>query len=127
MGKTLANPSRYPRVHMGNRHARTPVVGEKNELESRANIVYVSSVSIAEIMIKASLDKLRFDHDAIACAKELGFEPLKFSAADAVLLKDLPFHHRDPFDRMLIVQSMAQKTRLMSDDHRFAAYGCDLL
>ena len=98
-----------------------------NELESRANIIYLSSVSIAEIMIKASLNKLRFDHDVIACAEELGFEPLNFSAADAVLLKDLPFHHRDPFDRMLIVQSMAQNTKLMSSDHRFAAYGCDLV
>ena len=100
---------------------------KRDELESRANIVYLSSVSIAEIMIKASLNKLRFDHDVIACAEELGFEPLNFSATDAVLLKDLPFHHRDPFDRMLIVQSMAQNTKLMSDDRRFAAYGCDLL
>ena len=98
-----------------------------SELESRANTVYLSSVSIAEIMIKASLNKLRFDHDVIACADELGFELLNFSAADAVLLKNLPFHHRDPFDRMLIVQSMARKIRLMSDDRRFAAYGCDLL
>ena len=98
-----------------------------NELESRANIIYLSSVSIAEIMIKASLNKLRFDHDVIACAGQLGFEPLNFSAADAILLKDLPFHHRDPFDRMLIVQSMAQNTRLMSDDRRFAKYDCDLL
>lgn len=100
---------------------------KRSELESRANIVYLSSVSIAEIMIKASLDKLRFDHDVIACAGQLGFELLDFTAADAVLLKDLPFHHRDPFDRMLIVQSMAQNTRLMSVDRRFAEYGCEMV
>ena len=100
---------------------------QRSELESRANIVYLSSVSIAEIMIKASLGKLRFEHDAISCAGRLGFELLEFSAADAVLLKDLPFHHRDPFDRMLVVQSMARNVRLMSADRRFADYGCRLL
>lgn len=97
------------------------------ELESRANIVYLSSISVAEIMIKASLNRLRFDHDPVSCAERLGFELLDFSAADAVLLKNLPFHHRDPFDRMLIAQSLAQKTKLMSDDSRFGRYDCDLI
>ena len=78
-------------------------------------------------MIEASLGRLSFDHDAIACADTLGFELLGFSPADAVLLKDLPFHHRDPFDRMLIVQSMARNVRLMSHDRVFAAYGCNML
>ena len=78
-------------------------------------------------MIKASLNKLRFDHDPIACAERLGFEHLDFAATDAVLLKELPFHHRDPFDRMLIAQSLAQKTKLMSNDQRFHHYDCDLL
>ncbi|MXW48625.1 MAG: type II toxin-antitoxin system VapC family toxin [Gammaproteobacteria bacterium] len=96
-------------------------------LESRANTIYLSSISVAEIMIKASLDKLRFDHDPIACAEQLGFELLDFSATDAVLLKDIPFHHRDPFDRMLIAQSLAQNTKLMSDDRRFRRYDCNLL
>lgn len=100
---------------------------KRGELESRANVIYLSSVSIAEVMIKASLNKLRFDHDVIDCAERLGFETMDFSAADAVLLKDLPFHHRDPFDRMLIAQSMARNITLMSDDHRFAAYSCSLL
>ena len=99
----------------------------RSELESRANIVYLSSISIAEIMIKASLGRLSFDHDPIACAETLGFELLGFSPADAVLLRDLPFHHRDPFDRMLIVQSMARNVRLMSHDRVFAAYGCNML
>ena len=64
---------------------------------------------------------------SIACAERLGFELLDFCAADAVLLKELPFHHRDPFDRMLIAQSLAQKTNLMSDDRRFGHYDCNLL
>jgi len=99
----------------------------KAALESRANTIYLSSISVAEIMIKTSLHRLRFDHDPIACAEQLGFELLDFSATDAVLLKDLPFHHRDPFDRLLIAQSMAQNTKLMSDDRRFRHYDCNLL
>ena len=99
----------------------------RSELESRANIIHLSSVSVAEIMIKASLDKLRFDHDVIACAERLGFEPLDFSAQDAALLKDLPFRHRDPFDRMLVAQSLARNIRLMSDDRRLAEYDCSLI
>ena len=104
-----------------------PSPEQRGELESRANTIYLSSVSIAEIMIKASHGNLRFDHDIIGCAEQLGFELLSFSAADAVLLRDLPFHHRDPFDRMLVVQSMARNARLMSADRRFADYECRLL
>lgn len=64
-------------------------------------------------MIKASLGKL-----------EINFDPVALE--DAVQLKTLPFHHGDPFDRMLIAQSLAQKTRIMSD-RRFAAYDCALI
>lgn len=78
-------------------------------------------------MIKASLGKLQIDFDPIDYTAQTGFEPLNFSAEDAVLLKDLPFHHRDPFDRMLIAQSIAQKTRIMSDDHKLAMYDCVLV
>lgn len=99
----------------------------RGELESRANTVYLSSISVAEIMIKASLDRFRFDHDPIACAERLGFELLDFSATDAVLLKKLPFFHRDPFDRMLIAQSLSRKIKLMTDDRWFGSYDCDLV
>ena len=100
---------------------------KRSELENRANAVYLSSISVAEILIKASLGKLEFNHDPIACAEELGFEPLDFSSLDAILLRKLPFHHRDPFDRMLVAQSLAQNMKLMSDDRNFAPYACELI
>jgi PIN domain nuclease of toxin-antitoxin system len=77
--------------------------------------------------MKVSPGKLEFNADPIAITLEAGFHPLDYSAADAVLLKDLPFHHRDPFDHMLISQSIAQKTKLMSDDAKFTLYDCDLV
>jgi PIN domain nuclease of toxin-antitoxin system len=100
---------------------------KRDELETLANTIYVSSITIAEIMIKASLGKLKIDFDPIAYTEEMGYQPLNFSAEDAVLLKELPFHHKDPFDRMLIAQSIAQKTKIMSSDRKFTMYDCDLI
>ena len=73
-------------------------------MEDPTNKVYLSSISITEIAIKDSLGKLELIFDPIDAAERSGFEMLDFSAKDALLLKDLPFHHRDPFDRILITQ-----------------------
>ena len=94
------------------------------EIETLANSIYISSISIAEIMIKSSLHKLEAPFDPIEMIEKSGFELLDFSANDAVLLKDMPFHHRDPFDRMLIAQSIANKYHIMSDDAKFKLYNC---
>jgi len=55
------------------------------------------------------------------------FDLLDFSAADALLLKNMPFHHRDPFDRMLIAQSMRNRICLMTNDSKFQLYDCRLI
>ena len=77
-------------------------------MEDPTNKVYVSSILITEIAIKASLGKLELSFDPIDAAERSGFEMLDFSDKDALLLKDLPFHHRDPFDRMLITQAISR-------------------
>jgi PIN domain nuclease of toxin-antitoxin system len=97
------------------------------ELESQTNIIYVSSITIAELMIKASIGKLQINFDPIDLAEQSGFELLDFSCRDALLLKNLPFHHRDPFDRMLISQSIASKYPLMTDDDNFKLYDCQVI
>ena len=97
------------------------------ELESPSNIIYVSSISIAELMIKASLGKLEITFDPVEMVDKCGFEPLNFRSEDALLLKDLPFHHRDPFDRMLVAQSLASQYPIMTDDQKFSAYGCKVV
>jgi len=94
------------------------------ELETPANVIFVSSVSIAEIMIKASIGKLQIDFDPVELARQSGFELLEFTARDALPLKDMPFHHKDPFDRMLIGQSLTQKYPLMTDDSKIKLYDC---
>jgi len=102
-------------------------IQKRAELETAANIIYVSSVSIIEIMIKSSLGKLQVNFNPIEIAEQSGFELLDFSAQDAMHLKNMPFHHKDPFDRMLIAQSNARGFFLMTDDRKFSLYDCKLL
>ena len=97
------------------------------ELESPINIIYVSSITIAELMIKASICKLRINFDPIDLAEQSGFELLDFSGRDALLLRNLPFHHRDPFDRMLISRSIAAKYPPMTDDDNIKPYDCQVI
>jgi PIN domain nuclease of toxin-antitoxin system len=96
-------------------------------LEDLSNTITVSAVSIAELMIKASLNKLRMDFNPVDMAKESGFALLDFSAEAALLLKDMPFHHKDPFDRMIIAQSMTYDYPIMTEDPKIALYNCRVI
>jgi PIN domain nuclease of toxin-antitoxin system len=93
-------------------------------VESLANTVYVSAISIAEIAIKASIGKLTFDFDPCEQVARAGFELLDFTGRDALRLKSLPFHHRDPFDRMLISQSLETGFPILTQDTAFRSYDC---
>jgi PIN domain nuclease of toxin-antitoxin system len=97
------------------------------EIEMQANLIYVSSISIAEVMIKSSIGKLDVRFDPVEMVEKCGFESLNFRSEDALLLKDMPFHHRDPFDRMLIAQSIANKYPIVTDDPKFQSYDCRLI
>lgn len=99
----------------------------KQALETLSNTIYVSSISITELMIKSSIGKIEINFNPIEVAQESGFELLDFSSEDALLLKSMPFHHKDSFDRMLISQAINRKFRLMSDDSKFEDYDCRLV
>ena len=96
-------------------------------LETRANRIFVSAVTVSELMITASIGKIAVDFDPVQAALDSGFELLDFSSREALLLKDLPFHHRDPFDRMLVAQSMFHKMPIMTDDSQIKRYGCKIV
>ena len=99
-------------------------LGEKRRLslENRANRILVSALSIAELTMKASLGKLELNFEPVEASAEAGVETLPFTAEAAMLLKDLPFHHKDPFDRMIIAQAILGKHPVMSDDSFFRFY-----
>ena len=97
------------------------------ELESPANEVFLSAMSIAELMIKHSIGKIGIAFDPLEMANEMGLEILRFSGVEAMVLGDQPLYHKDPFDRMLIAQALANKLSLMSDDPEFLQYGCKIM
>ena len=97
------------------------------ELESPANEVFLSAVSVAELMIKHSVGKIDISFDPLEMAQEMGLEILDFSGVEAMVLRELPFYHKDPFDRMLIAQAMVNRLSLMSDDSKFSRYECKII
>ena len=98
-----------------------------NTINNPTNTIFISSITFVEIMIKVSIGKLKIDFDPIESAKNSGFEIVDFLAEDSLALRDMPFHHKDPFDRMLISQSLNRDYYLMSDDGKFKNYNCKLI
>jgi len=94
------------------------------ELEFRSNEIFLSAMSIAELMNKHSTGKINIDFDPIEMAPKTGVEIMSFSGVEAMLLGQLPLHHKDPFDRMIIAQSLVNGLPVMSDDPKFLKYDC---
>lgn len=87
------------------------------------NTVYISAVSLWEIRLKQSLGKLRVPKDFEKRLSEESFEDLPLQNSHSTALLSLPWHHRDPFDRMLIAQARAEKLQFLTADVGLAAYG----
>ncbi len=99
---------------------------QRSALQTRAHRIFVSSVSITELMIKASTGKMTVPFNTVEIAEETGFELLDYRAEDALLLQDLPLYHRDPFDRMIITQGIAHGYTIMTCDPLFSQYPCKI-
>lgn len=96
-----------------------------------ANRSYVSDASAWEVGIKHSLGKLDLPvaYEILFPSKleALGFSILPIRHALLHQQMKLPWHHRDPFDRLLIAQALAENLTLVSRDEHFQAYGVSLL
>ncbi len=82
----------------------------------------VSVVSVWEIAIKRSIGKLDAPDDAIERIEEADAELLAITARHAHATATLPFHHRDPFDRLLIAQAQLEGCVIVTADSAIAAY-----
>lgn len=86
--------------------------------------VYVSAASIWEISIKSALGKLAaHPADVLAAVEPTGFAVLPISGEHAAAVRDLPPHHRDPFDRLLVAQARTEPMHLLTNDGMLRAYG----
>ncbi len=92
-------------------------------LESGRHEVLISAVVAWEIALKSSLGKLDVTGDPIALMLQGGASELPITIEHAAVVKTLPFHHKDPFDRLLIAQARVENAVVLSVDTAFDAYG----
>lgn len=92
---------------------------------------FVNAVSLWEIAVKLSLGKLKLPQpfgEVFPRQLELnGFELLQISCAHLDQLVGLPFHHRDPFDRLLLAQALTDDLTIVSRDPEFSKYPARIL
>jgi PIN domain nuclease of toxin-antitoxin system len=100
-------------------------------LENGVNDVFVSVVTGWEIAIKQSLAKLELSEPAERWLPQVitqsGFAMVELRMPAALRVRALPFHHRDPFDRLLIAQALEENFTVITHDQAFCAYGVSLL
>lgn len=89
--------------------------------------VLVSVVSVWETAIKVALGKLGAPADLPAEVETEGFAWLQITPEYAWAVRDLPHHHGDPFDRLLVAQALAEELPVVTADPVFARYGVDVL
>ncbi|HEY4194057.1 MAG TPA: type II toxin-antitoxin system VapC family toxin [Mucilaginibacter sp.] len=94
-------------------------------IENEQNQIIVSTISLWEITIKISSGKLELtktlaEIEKYLAGKELQLLHIGFDAL--IKLKDLPYYHRDPFDRLLIAQAISENLTIISADRHFEAY-----
>lgn len=102
-------------------------VAVRDAMSDVRNDVLVSAVTHAEISIKRSLGKLESPWIPDELLEENGFETLPFTASHGRRMLDLPFHHRDPFDRMLLAQAIQDDLTFVTVDPRMRGYDVRLL
>jgi PIN domain nuclease of toxin-antitoxin system len=94
------------------------------------NQLHLSVASLWEITIKLNIGKLTIGHtidEIYRLLKQLNIEVLPIEQSDLEQYLTLPLHHRDPFDRLLIAQAIAQGLTLVSADNAFGAYSVQQL
>jgi PIN domain nuclease of toxin-antitoxin system len=103
----------------------------RGNIEDPAHEVFVSVASLWEIALKLSLEKLKLPLPFGAVfPRQLqvnGFELLPISCLQLNQLAALPFHHRDPFDRLLIAQSLADGMTIVTRDTAFSRYPAKIM
>lgn len=103
----------------------------RDAIEDGANDVLVSVVTGWEIAIKQSLGKLDLPRPAEQWLPEVlrrtGFEVADLELAAALRVRGLPWHHRDPFDRLLVAHAFEEGCTFVTRDDAFAPYGIPLL
>jgi PIN domain nuclease of toxin-antitoxin system len=97
----------------------------RKSIEKKNSVIYISIASIWEISIKIGLKKLKIDVSLEELENQISLNnfiilPIKFE--HIIELSKLDYHHRDPFDRILIAQSLTEKITVITKDDHFNHY-----
>ena len=98
----------------------------RKELENIDNTIIISIASLWEMAIKISLDKLRISCDIEEMIDKIyhnGFELLPILPNHIIKLSSLKYLHRDPFDRIIIAQSISEDLPVVTSDEIYGEYG----
>lgn len=91
-----------------------------------SNTVFLSMASLWEIAIKSNLGKLRLDMPFERLLQDHieanGITILPITSSHLIEFERLPLHHRDPFDRLIVAQSIAEQIAILSVDEAFEQY-----
>jgi PIN domain nuclease of toxin-antitoxin system len=100
-------------------------------LEDGNQNVFLSSVTSWEVVIKFAIGRLTLPKKPEELLSEIftnfAFQPLSITHAHSLAVGELVFHHRDPFDRMLIAQARSENLVLLTADSMFEKYPVDIL
>jgi PIN domain nuclease of toxin-antitoxin system len=101
--------------------------GNARALIQDATDVYVSAASAWEIIIKATLGKLRTTRRPSEAVAEGGFRELPIAFEHAEAVGDLPMHHKDPFDRLILAVASVEGFAIVTSDREFERYGLPVI
>ena len=96
-------------------------------LKSDHNELFVSSVSLWEILVKASLGKYLLPESFLDDVLRSNVQILDIAIAALRAIQHLPYHHKDPFDRMIIAQAITEKLTLVTHDVNLTAYDAKII
>ena len=99
----------------------------RDAIADPSNLIMVSSASLWECAIKASIGKLDLPEDFFDSVPEAGYEVMPIRISHLNVYRTLQMHHRDPFDRMLVAQTRAEALTLISRDPEIAEYDVEIL
>jgi PIN domain nuclease of toxin-antitoxin system len=109
----------------GDRNAISPHA--EDVLSDGRRPIAISAVSVWEIAVKRSIGKLVIGDSWPAALTALGFGAMPVTALHAAEVEKLPWHHRDPFDRLLVAQATVEAHALVTADPRFGDYDVEVV
>lgn len=99
----------------------------KSEITNPKNKIFVSVATIWEIVIKRSLKKIKVSFNLAASIAKTNLEVIPIEISHALKVQELPSHHKDLFDRILVAQAQVEGLTLISHDQNIWRYSIDVL